>query len=340
MSKKIDAVVMGESAGRGEMKLYDPNALEIVTDKSDPLYDERVTMPLDQALVANIAHFGVLEPVLCTKRGTREDGTSRILVVAGRQRVRAARAANEELKARGEAQVMVPVIMKRAEDSELASIAVSENEQRTADNPIVKARKMQRLIDLGRSVKDVCLAFGCSEVYAKAQLKLLETDKSVQKALEKGTITRVSALEIVKLPHEEQAKKVPQIEAEYAPTAGRGSKKMRRGAGTAKGKRTGKSAATGAPITAKGLGRKQIEWLALGFKLDKATPSALAFEKAKPSPEAYAAASCILAYVISGNATKLPKVWVELAAVAHHKAKSGAEPGAPEVAKSEPKAAE
>jgi ParB family chromosome partitioning protein len=322
MSSKSEAIVTGPQ-GRQDMQKYDPEVLEIVTDKTDALYDERINMPLDPTFIANVAHYGIIEPVVCAKRGVREDGSPRIVVVAGRQRVRAAREANKNLREKGEQIVLVPCVMRRAEDGVLAEIAVSENEQRRDDTPIAKARKMQRLLDLGRSMADVCMAFGCAKQNVTVHLKLLETDASVQKALASGKVSLQAVRDEVlnpKLTHEQQAAKIPEIIAGHKPTV---SGKLRR---TSAAKAKGKPAKKSAPGMAqpKGLGRREVEWIAKGFAIaaGKATVPAA-------TPETANAVRCILDYILSGDATKLPKAWVELAAVAHHKAKAGAdaEPG-------------
>ena len=87
--------------GRGELLLFDPNTLTIVSDKKHPLYDERATMPVDERLVESIMKSGVLEPVIVRRNGEDEKGRPIVEVVDGRQRVRAAIIANHRIGEQG-----------------------------------------------------------------------------------------------------------------------------------------------------------------------------------------------------------------------------------------------
>ncbi|MBD3709295.1 hypothetical protein IE996_11560 [Klebsiella pneumoniae] len=55
-----------------------------VTDKTHPLYDERVHLPIEEGMVLNIAELGVLEPIIVWK----DPETGLTCVVVGRQRVK------------------------------------------------------------------------------------------------------------------------------------------------------------------------------------------------------------------------------------------------------------
>ena len=94
-------------------------------------------MPLSENLVLNIMHHGVIEAVIINKNP--ETGT--VDVVAGRQRVRAAREANKRLRAQGLEPIQVPATVRRAEAADLAGIMVSENEIREGDTAMGRAQK-------------------------------------------------------------------------------------------------------------------------------------------------------------------------------------------------------
>ena len=79
-----------ETAGaeqRTNALLFDPEKLHIVTDERHPLYDPRHALPVDPALVASIAAYGVVEPIIVW----RDPETQKTCVVDGRGRRRCAR---------------------------------------------------------------------------------------------------------------------------------------------------------------------------------------------------------------------------------------------------------
>src|SRR5512143_1919662 len=90
--------------GKRDAYMFDPEDLVLVTDEKSPLYDERVHLPVNEALVMNMLFApdgvpqGVLEPITAV----RNPETGKVEVVVGRQRVKAAREANKRLKKRGE----------------------------------------------------------------------------------------------------------------------------------------------------------------------------------------------------------------------------------------------
>jgi hypothetical protein len=99
-------------AKRGNLFLVPPEDITIIgLDTEDgpehPLFDERVLLPVDEALARNIAIHGVIEPVVI-----RKNGDDVIEVIDGRQRVRSARLANERLEAEGKEPVLVPVVRR------------------------------------------------------------------------------------------------------------------------------------------------------------------------------------------------------------------------------------
>src|ERR1700743_1127639 len=79
------------ATGSTNLLLFDPKDLTIVTDERSPLYDERVDLPVDEALVDSIVDQGVLEAILVRKNPE----TGKTEVVNGRQRGRATVEANK-----------------------------------------------------------------------------------------------------------------------------------------------------------------------------------------------------------------------------------------------------
>jgi ParB family chromosome partitioning protein len=193
------------SKARGDVLFFDPEDLVIVTDKANALYDERVEFEVDEKTVRNIMVNGVLQPVLGRRNGEKVE------IVAGRQRVLAAREANKRLLKEGAEPVTVPVLWKRGDDATMLGIMISENEIRRDDTPMTKARKLQRLIDLGKSKKECAVLFGVSTVTVTNKLALLECAPQVQKAVESNVVSAEVAQTLSKLSHKEQVAKLDEL---------------------------------------------------------------------------------------------------------------------------------
>lgn len=183
---------------------YDPDDLVIVgLDTSDgpehPLFDERAKLPVSEAFVKNVCVHGVLEPVL-----VRKDG-GRVLVVAGRQRVKAARAANVLLRDEGSEAIEVPVMLRRGGDAVMAGVMISENEVRCADELATKLKKLERLVAQGWHEDDLAVAFGVSAQTVRSWLSLTEASKEVKTAVSAGLLSATAGAKIAALPRSDQA---------------------------------------------------------------------------------------------------------------------------------------
>jgi ParB family chromosome partitioning protein len=195
----------------------DPDDLIIVggdtPDKKSPLYDERVNLPVNESLVKNIMVYGVLEPVL-VRKNSHED----FEVVDGRQRVRAAREANNRLREAGrDAEVIrVPILVKKAEGGVLAGMMVSANEIRQDDTPLAKARKAGHLIGLGRTEDEVATIFGVTTQTIGNWLRLLNLAPELLTQVEQGNVSASEASKVAKAPEAVQRKIAAKVEAEPA----------------------------------------------------------------------------------------------------------------------------
>ncbi len=69
------------ASGKTNVLNFEPENLHLVTDKTHPLYDERVHLPIEEGMVLNIAELGVLEPIIVWK----DHETGLTCVVVGRQ---------------------------------------------------------------------------------------------------------------------------------------------------------------------------------------------------------------------------------------------------------------
>jgi ParB family chromosome partitioning protein len=215
MSEKITALAI------------DPNHLVLVgADTEDteahPLFDGRVLAPLDENFVRNVMMHGVLEPII-----VRENGDA-LEVVAGRQRVRAAREANIRLAEEGREPILVPVLAPRAgTDVEHYAVAISENEIRADDSPTQKAAKANRLIEMlggesPASIAQAAIIFGVTQQTIRNWLALSGLAEPVQSLVHTGQLTATAAMQLAQLaPHEQIAAAEQLVSGDERPTTER-----------------------------------------------------------------------------------------------------------------------
>lgn len=197
------------ASGKTNVLTFEPERLHLVTDKAHPLYDERIHLPLDEAMVLNIMDQGVLEPIIVWK--DPETGLS--CVVDGRQRVRHTLEANTRLAREGKAPLLVPAVTKRGSAVRMAQAMVSANEIRRADTPLGRAKKMADALGRGHDEDDLALMFGVGVQTVRATLALLDATQAVKDAVESGTVTITQARQLVDMPPEKQRETVKQLEA-------------------------------------------------------------------------------------------------------------------------------
>lgn len=210
-----DSKLVYGASGKTNVLTFEPESLHLVTDKTHPLYDERVHLPIDEGMVLNIKELGVLEPIIVWK----DPETGLTCVVVGRQRVKHTLEANKLLLNEGKAPLLVPGVVKRGSANQMAKYMVSENEIRRPDTPLGRAKKMSDALDRGLDEDDIAVLFGCSVQTVRATLSLLAT-QAVREAVEAGTITVTQARQLASLKPEEQREKVKQIETATAGITG------------------------------------------------------------------------------------------------------------------------
>lgn len=183
---------------------YDLTIIGLDTDDGadHPLYDERVYLPVDENLVRNIQVYAIQQPVL-----VRKDGDT-LLVVDGRQRVRAARQAWDQANAAGEHPIKVPTRAVTATDARATGIMISSNELRQEDDVLGKALKAQRLYAQYGDIGEVAVAFGRSTQTIRNWLLLVEADPRVHECIRSQKLSVTTAIEIARLKREEQREKL------------------------------------------------------------------------------------------------------------------------------------
>lgn len=185
-----------ENTTRGEHHFMnaDDIRLVIITDKNHRLYDERVLLPVSDAMVSSIADpsIGVLEPVIVRKvQGARYgvDGWA-YEVMDGRQRVKAAREAQKRTTDRT---IRVPIIVRSgANDAAAASMAAIANNQRVEETPMQKGLRAQMLIETGHSREELCSIFGVGWQTVHGWISISESPEVADK-ISSGEITATEA---------------------------------------------------------------------------------------------------------------------------------------------------
>ena len=201
---------------KGDIYFFKPEALTMITDKSSPLYDERIDMPLDPDLVASVMAFGIIEPIVVRKDGEDNKGRPVIQVIDGRQRVRAQLAANELLMAERQEPGRVPAVFRRCNGEEAMAVMITANEIRVDDDPITRARKLQRFLERGHTEQEACTAFGIDTRVMRNMLALLSCSAKVRDAIMRSRITLSVARDLAELPEAEQDAKLAELEGKGA----------------------------------------------------------------------------------------------------------------------------
>jgi len=203
--------------GRIDAHMMDPLSLTIIEDNpKHPLYDGfGKGAGISEDMVLNIIEHGILQPIMGRRCGEK-NGKPIIEVIAGRDRVRAARIANERLKKSGMITIKVPVIFKRGDDKKLFGMMLSENTHRKELTPLYKAKQMQRYLDLGATDADAMRDLKISTATVRNYKSLLETSTKVQQLVDAFQLSAEAAIELSKMPHAEQDKAVDEMVASGA----------------------------------------------------------------------------------------------------------------------------
>lgn len=207
MAKKSKDVYGAD--GSSNLLTFDPDKLVLVTDPTNPLYDKRVHLPVDEAMARNIDYQGVLEPIAVSKNP--ETGLTE--VVFGRQRVKAAQLANQWRRERGLAIRLVPGFPYAGKRETALDAIVAENEARTEDTPLGRAEKIRGLMALGRGEDQIAVIMKCGVATVRDTLALLDQPKVVQDAVQAGTIGVKHAKALARFEVDEQREKVAEMVA-------------------------------------------------------------------------------------------------------------------------------
>lgn len=172
-----------------ENKVQIPDG-EIVENIAISLIDNNPNQPRKnfdpsalQELAESIKTYGVIQPILVSKRGNR------YMIIAGERRFRATKLA--EIKT-------IPAIVKDFSEAEIKEIALLENIQRQDLNPIETARAMKELMDAyGWTQEALADRLGKSRSNVANIMRLLTLCPEVIDLIEKGKLSAGHARSLV-----------------------------------------------------------------------------------------------------------------------------------------------
>lgn len=128
-----------------------------------------------QQLVSSVRKSGIIQPIIVRKAGAGYE------IIAGERRWRAAQQAGLQ---------SVPVIVRTAQDLEVAELSLIENIQREALNPIEEAQAYQTLTGrFGLSQEDLAVRVGKDRSTIANTLRLLKLPEAAKEALIEKKIT-------------------------------------------------------------------------------------------------------------------------------------------------------
>lgn len=195
--------------GRGDVHRMRPEALVIVTDPGEALCDaRRAGIPFDEALVRSIMAQGVLKNVLC-----RRDG-DRLLVIDGRERVKAAVEANKRLRKAGKSDgelVLVPCTIPGGGEEVAVDAMVAANMVKVDLTPAARVAYVEQLAKRGRSAEQIATVSGMPLPAVKAALALDGATKKVRAALDAGKLSVSAAAKLASKPSKEQDEKLAEL---------------------------------------------------------------------------------------------------------------------------------
>ena len=201
-----------------------------------PLWDRRVLLPVDEALVLNMMVYGMIDPVKIRREGDI------YVVVDGRQRLRACREANKRLLAEGKEGIRAKLLIERGDDAFMYGVMVSANENRQDDDIMVKAEKANTLMAMGKSMKETAVAFGVTEQAVRNWLAMLELSPEVKAKVKSGVIAASAAAKLAPLGRDEQIEALKEMEEAGTVTTAQAAAQTRRRRARKEGKDETKAA--------------------------------------------------------------------------------------------------
>jgi ParB family chromosome partitioning protein len=214
---------MGKTAvsgydARGDTYSMDPDKLKIITDKADPFYEDRANLPMDSAemqwLIESMTetandpqsrNCGNVSEVLIRKDGKHSDGTDNLVVVDGRQRVRAAREINRRYRELGKEPILVKCTYRLVtNEKDAMKLAMMRNECRVQTPPSIMAIHIDKMVGLGHTWEEIQRTFARPEKDLRELLKIVSLCDEVRGAVDAGKISVAAAAKLKDMGIQEQ----------------------------------------------------------------------------------------------------------------------------------------
>lgn len=178
-------------------------------DRSDPLRDPRIDLPVPTALLDSIRKHGPHGTIEVRKNGKFEDGPRqgqwRIELVDGQFRTRGTRIINKERAEQNLAPYPIQCLVKVYTDEQVLEKRQFMNVGRTIDDPVTIAINAQNRIDrFGHSKHDIAIDNGVTVKQLEQYLLLLHLHPDVRLAVRTGVFSATAALELRNLQQDKQ----------------------------------------------------------------------------------------------------------------------------------------
>jgi len=167
-------------------------------------YQPRKTFTLEslQELAESIKEFGILEPLIVTRKEVQTENGIDVFyeLVAGERRLQAAKIVG--LKT-------VPAIIKELSNKAKLEVALIENIQREDLNPIERAKAFARLMEeFSMTQIEIASRIGKSRAYVANTIRLLKLPEEIQEALKNNRISEAHARILLSIEDVELQKKI------------------------------------------------------------------------------------------------------------------------------------
>jgi ParB family chromosome partitioning protein len=185
----------------------------LADDPGHILYnEERLSLPLNPAMIESIADQGVIEPIICR----RVNG--RLEIIAGAQRYKNAVAAKEKYPDR---RIFVPFLTRTIEDHRALQTMVVENEQRTGESIVSRGKMAARMQEKGYPEADICTLYNRAWPTIERWILVAQASDAVKSAVVDGRISETAAMAIARKPIKRQASLVEKEAAKGRQKPGR-----------------------------------------------------------------------------------------------------------------------
>ncbi len=192
VEKPVEPKVEGNVENASGAILMNINKVEPNREQPRKKFDEDALLELSES----IKQFGVLQPLLVTKRDDYYE------IIAGERRWRAAKLAGVK---------EVPVIVKKLTEQEIMIISLLENIQREDLNPIEEAQGYKRLIEEFNLKQDeVAEQVSKSRTAVTNAMRLLKLNEKVQQMLIDEMLTTGHARALLAIEDQEKQYEVAQ----------------------------------------------------------------------------------------------------------------------------------